>query len=327
MSEGLRQDRTYRRGLVLGLTMAEIVILVIFCLLLALTATLALREERIRQLELAMSKADIASRLHDLLQRQFPSAESYDDYFKELVALQEKEALLDQVAEASGDTKTLVEDARLGAELREIAKERGAPSAEFYLKALVDLKGSPAGIAKKLAEAEAILAQGKNKDNDLPPILNLSEADGYFFETGSAALTPDFQAKLRTVVADTLVSTIKQYDMQIVEVVGHTDEQRMGGRGASTLDAQLVPAANGATPISALRPTDNAGLGMARAVAVLKVLKEDPRLAGVTILPLSGAQMIAPVDRLADGGASGDVRERRRIEIRVRRAASQAGAP
>ena len=47
----LRQDKSYRRGLVLGLTMAEVMILLIFLLLMALAAALANREDRLQLFE------------------------------------------------------------------------------------------------------------------------------------------------------------------------------------------------------------------------------------------------------------------------------------
>jgi hypothetical protein len=102
------------------------------------------------------------------------------------------------------------------------------------------------------------------------------------------------------------------------EVVGHTDEQRMGQK-LSNLDDNLIAALNGVTPIGTLTPTDNAGLGMARAVSVASVLLADPRLKGIKIIPLSAAQLVLPGDILSDGSAIGNVKERRRIEIRMRR--------
>ncbi len=75
----LRQDKSYRRGLVLGLTMAEIMILLIFLLLMALAAALQNRDERIKVLD----TGDTA-RLVEAIQRAYPDAKSNDDYFKEL---------------------------------------------------------------------------------------------------------------------------------------------------------------------------------------------------------------------------------------------------
>ena len=76
---------------------------------------------------------------------------------------------------------------------------------------------------------------------------------------------------------------------------------------------------SGASGVDMLQPADNAGLGLARAVAVLRVLSSDPRLRGFRILPLSGAQLIGIDGRLTRWDGMGDVRERRRIEIRMRK--------
>ena len=63
-----------------------------------------------------------------------------------------------------------------------------------------------------------------------------------------------------------------------------------------------------------------AGLGLARAVAVVSVLSRSPLLAGYKLIPISGAQLVNTDETLAiDGFFSGDVRERRRIEIRLRK--------
>lgn len=47
----IRQDKSYRRGLILGLTMAEVMILLIFVLLMALASALANRDKRLKALE------------------------------------------------------------------------------------------------------------------------------------------------------------------------------------------------------------------------------------------------------------------------------------
>ena len=72
--------------------------------------------------------------------------------------------------------------------------------------------------------------------------------------------------------------------------------------------------------MASLIPADNAGLGIARAVAVVTRLLEDSRLQPrfSRILPMSGAQLIQ-VDETLTRGSQGDVRERRRIEIRLRK--------
>jgi hypothetical protein len=117
-------------------------------------------------------------------------------------------------------------------------------------------------------------------------------------------------------VVKRLLEIIKQYDINVIEVVGHTDEQPIAGK-TSNLDRDLFPYLRGQSTVK-LTPSDNAGLGLARAVAVLRFLREDQRLDQLRIIPLSAAQLIDVGDRLSTG-APYAIQHRRRIEIRVRR--------
>ena len=71
--------------------------------------------------------------------------------------------------------------------------------------------------------------------------------------------------------------------------------------------------------IGSLVPADNAGLGLARAVSVVSVLRQSKLLADYKLIPLSGAQLVNTDETLALAGTPGDIRERRRIEIRLRK--------
>src|SRR5207245_11641164 len=117
-----------------------------------------------------------------------------------------------------------------------------------------------------------------------------------------------------------LFDLAQRYNARTIEVIGHTDEQKIVPRN-SNLDALLLDILRHTGNVSTLTPADNAGLGLARATAVVRVLSLDEGLKGYTLLPLSGGQLIGVDDRLTRGGG-GDERERRRIEIRVRRANS-----
>ncbi|MGW9947273.1 flagellar motor protein MotB [Rhizobium leguminosarum] len=161
------------------------------------------------------------------------------------------------------------------------------------------------------------LLQGDIKPHEWPPIINLSEAGGYYFTSGSAALTQEFEGKLETSIADEIADNLQRYQVDVVEVIGHTDEQRVA-RSTSNLDLASIGVIDGQLPVDALRPADNAGLGLARAIAVANVLKANPKLNDVTVLPMSAAQLVIPGDTLTSGQA-GNVKERRRIEIRIRR--------
>ncbi|WP_037499253.1 OmpA family protein [Sphingomonas jaspsi] len=295
-----RQLKPYRRGLILGLTMAEIMILIIFLLLMALTAALAKRDEKIEQL----SHASEAQELIAKLQERYPQAKNLDELFKDLVLAADAKDRLDQMASEEGLTDQVVEDAAVGRAARELAEQQG--------------ENDPLNLIRKASE-EAKLG----KKGQWPPFISLSEADGYFFESGSAQLRPEFDRALRTNTSAKLAEIVRDYGVNVIEVIGHTDEVPMVGQ--SNLDKTLIPAMQGRIGMGALQPTDNAGLAIARATSVARVLRADPRLRGVTILPLSGAQMIEPVDRLADGRAAGDDRKRRRIEIRVRRMTQELG--
>lgn len=292
----IRQDKPYRRGLILGLTIAEIMILLIFVLLMALASALASREKQIEAFE-----DGTASRLVEQLQRAYPNAQSSEDYFKELVRAIEARKQMESVGEGAA-RESLIEDANLGREAREAAARAGS--------------GDPYAYAR-----QALSKASEGKRGEWPPFFSLSEAGGYYFESGKATLRPDFERKLRTAIIPALRKNIDDYGVDVVEVIGHTDEVPMVGK--SNLDQNLILASANKLPTEALRSTDNAGLAIARAVAVVKVLRADERLQGVTILPLSGAQMIVPVDRVADGTANKSDQLRRRIEIRLRRSTEQ----
>lgn len=291
-----RQDRPYRRGLVLGLTIAEIMILLIFLLLMALAAALANRDKRLRAVE-----DGTGSRLVEAIQAAYPSAEKPGDYYKELVrAIDARKSLEGSTPEAA--RKDFVSDAELGRRVRDGAARAGAPD--------------PMDFATK-----AVASAGAGRKGEWPPFFSLSEAGGYYFDSGKATLRPEFERNLRASVIPLLKRNIDDYGVDVVEVIGHTDEVPMVG--ASNLDQSLIAASVNRLRIEALRSTDNAGLAIARAVAVVRILRADPRLRGVTILPLSGGQMIVPVDKAADGTATASDQSRRRIEIRLRRSTEQ----
>jgi len=295
----VRQDKSYRRGLILGLTIAEIMILLIFVLLLALAAALASREEQIEVLD-----EGGAQKIVSLLQEAYPEAQDQEDYFKELVkAVETRREVEEEGAAAAGEQ--LLEEARIGREAIDAAEKAGAADPKEFVRS----------IEERIAEA---------RKGEWPPFFSLSEAGGYYFDSGRATLRPEFERNLREVVIPALAENIADYDVDIVEVIGHTDEVPMVG--ASNLDSRLIASSEGRFPIGRLGSNDNAGLAMARAVSVMRVLRADERLSNVTILPLSAAQMIVPVDEVADGSAAFSDQSRRRIEIRLRRSTSQADA-
>ena len=297
------EHKGYNRGLILGLTMAESMLLLVFCLLLVAAAMIT------------------AERRHRVNAEQ------------RLVRLeQQNKELSAQLVEAQGKlagTVTSADRAKFESEWRELVSTRQV------IDRLKMNDASPADL-EKLAAVSKVFARnnvpldqapgkleemlkGNIQPHEWPPIINLSEAGGYYFTSGSAALTPAFESKLENSIANQIADNLERYKVDVVEVIGHTDEQRVA-RSTSNLDDASIGVIDGRLPVDALQPADNAGLGLSRAIAVANVLKANAKLKDVTVLPMSAAQLVVPGDKLTAGQA-GDVQERRRIEIRIRRRA------
>lgn len=330
MSQILVDEREHRRGLVLGLTLAEVLLLLLFLLLLTLAAKL---NEITADKETVLKELDESRIALEKLRPLETGSIGAKELAKRLTSFEELEARNAELERAnlkfSDLMKSLKADpaklASASAAIQDAAKIDPTDPPAVLIRALDVLQKlgpdiSPeqlTSLIKAKAEGQAKSATSKGVHN-WPPIISLSEADGYFFQIGSAELSPEFKSTLTGSVIAKLLETIKQYDVNVIEVIGHTDEQRIAER-ASNLDKTLIPYLQQKGVAERFIPADNAGLGLARAVSVVQILGTDPRLANLRILPLSGAQLIDVGDKLADGASGGDVKERRRIEIRVRR--------
>jgi outer membrane protein OmpA-like peptidoglycan-associated protein len=284
MANILFQQESYKRGVVLGLTMAEIVLLILFTLLLVLS-TLLVEKER-EQSRLAAQISLVEKEFSKLLNEQITDPKKF---FQELIIATERAAQAD----------------RLEKQLQEATKQN------TELKAALE--------KERRARIVAENANGPDRAHKWPPIINLSEAGGYFFEVGSAELSEEFKTALLDKVAPKILQIATEYpDVDVIEVIGHTDEQIIRRR-YSNLDGSLIDVLKTGN-VASLVPADNAGLGISRAVAVVTRLLQDGRLQErfSRILPMSGAQLIQ-VDQTLSQGSIGDVRERRRIEIRLRK--------
>jgi outer membrane protein OmpA-like peptidoglycan-associated protein len=267
MTTILFQQESYKRGMVLGLTMAEILLLVLFTLLLVLSTVLVEKEGEATRLSL------VEKELSKLSSDQIKDPKKF---FEELI----------------------------------IARDKAIQRADQLESKLQEAN-------KQIAELKA--ANGVDPAHKWPPIINLSEAGGYYFEVGSAELSEDFKAALIDRVAPKILQIAAEYpDVDVIEVIGHTDEQIIRRR-YSNLDTGLIDVLK-TGEVASLVPADNAGLGISRAVAVVTRLQQDNRLRErfPRIIPMSGAQVIQ-VDETVSQGSGGDVRERRRIEIRLRK--------
>lgn len=154
----------------------------------------------------------------------------------------------------------------------------------------------------------------KAADNDQPPIITLSEAEGYSFTSGSVELSPQFLDRLHGPISDQLATIVRKYNANVIEVVGHTDEVHVKARHGS-LDQTLLSFLAGDDVNLAF--ADNAGLGMARAAVVERELRKDQRFKDIKFVPLSGAQATPPDGEEHAGQV--DAARLRRVEIRARR--------
>lgn len=305
------EHKGYNRGLILGLTMAESMLLLVFCLLLVAAAMISAERHKRYEVERKLGKAEQQVVLLEkkraeqateivLLQSKVVSGDlsaadkaAVDKQWRELVLAKET---LDSMTDQGVTTADLQSLSKIAALLR----EHGIP-----------MTSAPDQVSKLLAGNG-----GGNGTHDWPPIINLDDAKKNYFQSGSAQLTGTFADLLSTTITDEIASNLSLYGANIVEVIGHTDEQPVA-REKSNLDDTIISAMDGKLPVSALLPADNAGLGLARAIAVANVLKANPKLKGATILPMSAAQLILPGDTVTSG-QRGAVEARRRIEIRVR---------
>ncbi|GES46301.1 hypothetical protein RsS62_55530 [Rhizobium dioscoreae] len=305
------EHKGYNRGLILGLTMAESMLLLVFCLLLVAAAMIS--AERNKRYEVERKLEKVEQQVAVLEKKRAEQA-------AEIVLLQSKVVSGDLSAADKAVVDKQWRELVLAKETLDSMADQGATTADLksLSKVAAVLKEHGVSLAAAPDEVNKLLAgnAGGKGAHDWPPIINLDDAKKNYFQSGSAELTGTFAQLLSTTITDEIASNLSLYGANIVEVIGHTDEQPVA-REKSNLDDTIIGAMDGKLPVSALLPADNAGLGLARAIAVANVLKANPKLKSATILPMSAAQLILPGDTVTSG-QSGAVEARRRIEIRVR---------
>lgn len=166
--------------------------------------------------------------------------------------------------------------------------------------------------AKKKVE----LAETKIKDlkKQETPIINIPATSRYQFEPKKASLPPSLASALSNELAPQIDSIVREYKVDVVEVVGHTDGQELG-KGFSNLDGNLEKVAIGEQDIGSLSPGSNADLGLMRALSVIQALQKNPKLKNLKFRAYSSAQLTLPNGEFAPVNRESDP-TRRRIEIR-----------
>jgi flagellar motor protein MotB len=329
-----QQRSSYRHGLVLGLTMAEIMLLLVFCLLIAMatllkseqskrvTAEQKLQEQTERDRELMAALHDntsIAEKIKSLSGLTDPK--DIDQYWRELVDSRTAVADLEKSGVSVKELRDRISDIdKLRANNIDIDKAlRDAAVVAAIDRAMTKPGDPPATISASLDAIDRGMTDPLGPvGHQWPPIITLSEAGGYSFKTGSAELSTAFRDSLLNNISAVILANIKKYDVDVIEVVGHTDEQPLSFR-QSNLDHDLTSVLDNTSNVATLVPADNAGLGLARAVSVVSVLRQSPLLAGYKLIPLSAAQLVKTDETLAIEGTPGDIPQRRRIEIRLRK--------
>lgn len=190
---------------------------------------------------------------------------------------------------------------------------------------VVDPPTPPEDVAPPEDVVEPI-AEPPEEEKKRPPLIALTESDGFSFASGSTEITASFAKLLEDVVVPRIRELGDIHQAEIVEVVGHTDGVPLHHttRAGGNLDAML---GRGLDDLAGetLAPSDNVGLGMGRAVAVALALRRAGLEARYVLIPLSAGPLVGPGDNVASRpGATPDA-QRRRIEIRLRRRFS--GAP
>jgi outer membrane protein OmpA-like peptidoglycan-associated protein len=319
----INQDaQAYRRGVVFGFTVAEVVLLLVFCLLL-LFMPLILSEAP--NVGTPPGKPGVTAR--DTKSSALPKSDRPTTPFG--TPDKPKSGGTETQRPLPPDWKVLVPDGAgreptEGPNKTENAVPQPAdtqPMPGLTLDALCKKLGIPGDKCLVVNADEALKSAGRH---NWPPIIPLKDADGYHFLVGSAQPSSDFVTKLTNDIVPEILKYSDEFQTDVIEVVGHTDAQPIQGI-VSNLDAMSWEVLLRGQPASKLSAADNAGLGLARAIAIVQVLAGDNRLKKFTILPSSSAQLIDTNGKLADGVSNGDVQQRRRIEIRLRQ--SEQAAP
>src|SRR5580698_3750237 len=234
MNGQIQQQRaSYREGLVLGLTMAEIMLLLVFCLLIAMATFLkreetrriaaeqALQEQKVENDRTRVSVAELQKNavLAEKLMNQsgLSDPKAIDQYWRELVDSRTAVADIEKsgvsikefrdgmataatLRSAGIDVDTAIRNSQIVAAINRAMTKPGQP--EVPTQVVLD------ALARGLAGAGP-------SGNQWPPIIRMSEADGYFFKSGSAELSFSFQEALLTKTPAEILNYIRKYDVDI----------------------------------------------------------------------------------------------------------------
>ncbi len=246
---------------------------------------------------------------------------------KPLVSLNSLRATEEQLRSENKQLQQQIENARA-----EVARNR--EQIRFFSNEIRQLEATATQQRQRAENAERqvrnFAAQAQKLQTQLdeetrrpkaPPIIVIQETGTYQFQSGSAALPEPLSLYIRQQLVPQIESNAAQYQIDVVEIIGHTDGQVNQG-AVSNLDQVLENVAQGNSSLNQLSPGSNADLGLMRALAVVKILQEiqqkEGRLKGLQFRPYSAAQLVTPSGTFAEINRNPDPK-RRRIEIRFTR--------
>lgn len=198
------QNANYRRGLVLGLTVAEAMILILFALLLALSILIARRNEEIQRIERSAEQArERLAALEEIVERSGGEEMLKSDVFTELVRVR---AELDQARREAADAAAL--------------RER-VSQLESVAKALDNASGTDAETIAELASAGEALKSNLPSEMSLeqakallPSALELADAVTKSDQSGQSATTAEKLDRLSNLAKENADITGRMANLQ-----------------------------------------------------------------------------------------------------------------
>ena len=163
-----------------------------------------------------------------------------------------------------------------------------------------------------------VVASLNNANNQKPPLIKLTEAKSFSFETGSYKLSSDFKKRLDGLMIQ-ISDNVDKYRIDTIEVIGHTDGQPSSG--FSNLDERLQEVSGLSESASSLSIGSNADLGLMRALAVASYVQAGLKASVVkmpAIIPYSASSLVDLKGQFRPASLRSDDK-RRSIEIRFTR--------
>lgn len=172
------------------------------------------------------------------------------------------------------------------------------------------------------------IAELSANNQGTPPLIEIRDNENFRFLPNSAQISSRMEKYIKDEIVRLIDENTQKYNINLVEIIGHTDEQAIGN-AASNLDNNLETAAKSTTATTnidtLLKAGSNADLGLMRSLAVVKLLQkiqiQENKMKNVKFRPYSAAQLILPNGDLANPpeGMRESDNGRRRIEIRFTR--------